>query len=300
MFCRKCGRPTVGEKIICDECAAKMAAKTQPQAPVQAPVETPVAAPAKTAMEELVETPIEVLLQATEDVLAEETAEAAEQTPVEIPAETIVETPDEALEEAEAEQDVVTPEPAQEQQEPGFIVNTDFEEPPVQKKKFPMWIILAAGAVLLVAALVVAGIFLWPKLFNEPEETVATEVTQPKIDTSVMVQTAGAAYGSFLEGLNSAAAATTPDYTVAVTAGEDLVALIKDALVKQELNIDFSGLTNVSLDMKVGGKMRSGTVADSVAGTNNSAFYIGMANYVTAYFDGCRSEEHTSNSSHTS
>ncbi|MBR5021043.1 MAG: hypothetical protein IKY17_05375, partial [Oscillospiraceae bacterium] len=34
-------------------------------------------------------------------------------------------------------------------------------------------------------------------------------------------------------------------------------------------------------------KMRSGTVADSVAGTNNSAFYIGMANYVTAYFDGC-------------
>ena len=46
MFCRKCGRPTVGEKIICDECAAKMAAKTQPQAPVQAPVEAPVEAPA--------------------------------------------------------------------------------------------------------------------------------------------------------------------------------------------------------------------------------------------------------------
>ena len=35
------------------------------------------------------------------------------------------------------------------------------------------------------------------------------------------------------------------------------------------------------------GKMRSGTVADSVAGTNNAAFYIGQANYMTAYFDNC-------------
>ena len=41
-------------------------------------------------------------------------------------------------------------------------------------------------------------------------------------------------------------------------------------------------------------KMRSGTTADSVAGTNNSAFYIGMANYITAYFDGCTFQANSS------
>lgn len=33
--------------------------------------------------------------------------------------------------------------------------------------------------------------------------------------------------------------------------------------------------------------MRTGTVADSVAGTNHSAMYIGFANNITTYFDGC-------------
>jgi len=33
--------------------------------------------------------------------------------------------------------------------------------------------------------------------------------------------------------------------------------------------------------------MRPGTVADSVAGTNNSAFYLGSASSITAYFDNC-------------
>ena len=33
--------------------------------------------------------------------------------------------------------------------------------------------------------------------------------------------------------------------------------------------------------------MRPGTVADSVAGTNNSAFYIGSSSNITAYFDNC-------------
>lgn len=33
--------------------------------------------------------------------------------------------------------------------------------------------------------------------------------------------------------------------------------------------------------------MRTGTVADSIAGTNNAAFYIGGANGITAYFDNC-------------
>lgn len=34
-------------------------------------------------------------------------------------------------------------------------------------------------------------------------------------------------------------------------------------------------------------EMRPGTVADSVAGTNNSAFYLGSASNITAYFDNC-------------
>lgn len=47
MFCVRCGRPTEGEKIVCDECAAKEAAKKQPAPVVEekpAPVleETPV------------------------------------------------------------------------------------------------------------------------------------------------------------------------------------------------------------------------------------------------------------------
>ena len=33
--------------------------------------------------------------------------------------------------------------------------------------------------------------------------------------------------------------------------------------------------------------MRAGTVADSVAGTNNAAMYIGFASNITSYFDGC-------------
>lgn len=189
MFCGKCGRPTEGDKIICDECAAAMAAAKQP-AP-EAP-----AAPAAPAAPE---------------------APAAPKAP----------------------------------EAPAFTVNTDTAFVPKKKKKGPVgWII---AAVVLVAVIVAAVLCcMITDMFNNDADVDdgTTEQNQPAMMSGSMVESAGAAYGAFLAGLQNPA--TTSDCTVTLNLGEDLVSLLQSTLTSQDVTVDVSWLESVALNLQTG------------------------------------------------
>lgn len=189
MFCGKCGRPTEGDKIICDECAAAMAAAKQP-AP-EAP-----AAPAAPAAPE---------------------APAAPKAP----------------------------------EAPAFTVNTDTAFAPKKKKKGPVgWII---AAVVLVAVIVAAVLCcMITGMFNNDADVDdgTTEQNQPAMMSGSMVESAGAAYGAFLAGLQNPA--TTSDCTVTLNLGEDLVSLLQSTLTSQDVTVDVSWLESVALNLQTG------------------------------------------------
>lgn len=189
MFCGKCGRPTEGDKIICDECAAAMAAAKQP-AP-EAP-----AAPAAPAAPE---------------------APAAPKAP----------------------------------EAPAFTVNTDTAFAPKKKKKGPVgWII---AAVVLVAVIVAAVLCcMITDMFNNDADVDdgTTEQNQPAMMSGSMVESAGAAYGAFLAGLQNPA--TTSDCTVTLNLGEDLVSLLQSTLTSQDVTVDVSWLESVALNLQTG------------------------------------------------
>lgn len=104
--------------------------------------------------------------------------------------------------------------------------------------------------------MVVAGILLWPVLFggDDEVETETVEQTEPKANTEAVVKSAGAAYGAFLEGLKNPVDTTTTvsDCTITMTAGEDLLAMLKSALAQENPELDVSWLQKVSLNVKSG------------------------------------------------
>ncbi|MBQ8796606.1 MAG: hypothetical protein IJZ56_00215 [Oscillospiraceae bacterium] len=207
MFCVRCGRPTEGEKIVCDECAAKEAAKKQPAPVVE-------------------EKPAPIVEEAPAPVVEAAPAPAEEPKAPETP---VVEAP-------------------------AFTVNTNVTEVPKKKRKGAVgWIIVA---VLLVAA-IVAAVLCWPMiqgLFNNTDDeagsTETTEATVAGVQTGTAVETVGAAYGAFLEGLKNPA--TTGESTVSLTLGEDLISLLESSLTSQDVEMDLSWLESLALNMQSG------------------------------------------------
>ena len=216
MFCVKCGRPTEGDKIVCDECAAKEAAKKQP-APVAEEKPAPIVEEPKAPEVPVVDAPA-----------------PAEDAPA-------------PAEEAPAPAAPVPPTPQAPQVNPSFTVNTNVTEPPKKKKKGAVGLIIAA--VLLVAA-IVAAVLCWPMisgLFNNKDgEDATTEATQPEAMSGSVVETAGAVYGAVLENLQNAP--TSGEYTIALNASEDAISLLESAMFDQDSGVDISWLKSLALN----------------------------------------------------
>lgn len=112
------------------------------------------------------------------------------------------------------------------------------------------WII---AAVVLVAVIVAAVLCcMITGMFNNDADVDdgTTEQNQPAMMSGSMVESAGAAYGAFLAGLQNPA--TTSDCTVTLNLGEDLVSLLQSTLTSQDVTVDVSWLESVALNLQTG------------------------------------------------
>lgn len=218
MFCMKCGRPTEGEQVLCNECAAaqEQAEEVTQSTPEMTAEEIPAPTPEVIAVPVLDETPVEI-----------------------------------SEEEAAAEPEV----PADGAEIPNFTVDEEPKAPAKKriksKKAVIAWAVTAAVAVSsLVSVIIFWDIISWwfCTLFCSPSYQNEVAESRTAGEGSV-VDLFGTVYDNIIETAKKPAGSTQAGVSLEI--GEDYIKLLETAIEAETgESVDLSWFNNVGLELK--------------------------------------------------